>query len=37
VGLVAEVEGIPTAAALNFRFRRHDEFVSFYPTTDYKM
>lgn len=37
IGLVAEVEGVPTATSLNFRFRRHDEYISYFPSGDYKL
>jgi hypothetical protein len=37
IGLVAEVEGVPRASTLDFRFRRHDEFISYFPAGDYKL
>lgn len=37
VGLQAEVEGVADATALNFKFRRHEEFVSFYKYADYEI
>ena len=37
VGLQAEIEGAPRATTMDFRFRRHEEFVSFYPYADYRV
>ncbi len=37
VGLQCEIEGIPKATTLDFKFRSHEEYISFYPYGDYKM
>jgi hypothetical protein len=37
VGLEGEVEVLPTESTLDFAFRRHTEFTTFYPYADYKL
>jgi hypothetical protein len=37
VGLDAEIEVVPKETTMDFKFRRHTEFVSFYPYADYRL
>lgn len=37
VGLTCEIEGVPQESTMDFKFRRHEEFVSFYSYGDYKI
>lgn len=37
VGLVLEVQGVPTSSALNFRLKGHTESITFRAYSDYKI
>ncbi len=37
VGLQLEVQGIPQQTTMDFKFRGHEEFVTFYQYADYKI